>query len=315
MNWSTATPFLVIVNHYDADISWAKNIKLPYIIYEKDQPEKEPFNAVNKAKSETNLLKFIYQFYDQLPQNVITIHQYEYKFYHQGSIVDILNDPELPNRYYNSKTEGFLGLNTYILGYVELQIPRMLNSGWWPNTMEPYFGKIGDYGDFTLGKSGCAQFIVSRDRIRSLPREFYKNMYDWLVNNTISVASGFDPISKVRIPTNIDSNINSDFYTSRYMEWSWQLIFTTVKNENLFVNINGININAIYGAKKYYIDVTKLLLKNFYKGDIIIPKNIVFNQLFSDPVCNSKKDLLIKINDSQYQISENRENDVIIKFT
>jgi hypothetical protein len=107
MNWDLNTNFLVIVNHYDYDVGWAEKIGYKYIIYEKNQPEKEPFNAENKAKSETNLLKFISDFYDSLPQNIITIHQYEYKWYHVGSIVSIINSPNFESNYYNSKTPGF----------------------------------------------------------------------------------------------------------------------------------------------------------------------------------------------------------------
>lgn len=46
MFWTRDTDFLVIINHYDNDVSWSEKIKLPYVIYEKNQPDKEPFNAI-----------------------------------------------------------------------------------------------------------------------------------------------------------------------------------------------------------------------------------------------------------------------------
>ncbi len=237
--WTTSTPFFVIVNHYDADVSWTKRFKFPYVIYEKEQPDKEPFNASNKAKSETNLLKFIYEFYDQLPRNVITIHQYEYKWSHEGNIVNILNDHSFEEKYNASLTPGFWNFNTYSLGDIESQIDAMTKSGWWETTMEPYFGSLLSYGNFTRDKKGCAQFVVSRQRIHSLPREFYKNMYDWLITHTLDEPPvGIDQ-SNSRMPRPTDKLPHSNWYMARYMEWSWELIFTSYKisfDETLTLN-------------------------------------------------------------------------------
>jgi hypothetical protein len=106
----------------------------------------------------------------------------------------------------------------------------MVTSGWWNATMAPYFGSFQELGDFTEGKSGCSQFIVSRDRILSLPREFYQNMYDWLVKNIIDeVPSGFNPKNFRRIKTRGFDNPLSNHCTSRYLEWTWELIFTGSK--------------------------------------------------------------------------------------
>ena len=160
INWTKDTPYLVIVNYYDHDISWAKSLKFPHIVYYKEKPEQEPFSASNKAKSETNLLKFISDFYDDLPKNVIIVHQYEKKFYHKGSLLDILNDPEFETKYNNSKTLGFWNFNTQVLGNINYQVGRMIESKWWPECMEPYFGPIDGYIDFTNGKNGCAQFVL-----------------------------------------------------------------------------------------------------------------------------------------------------------
>ena len=88
--WTKDTKFFIIFNYYDSDISWTQRLKLPYQIYYKERPDKEPFTAMNKAKSESNICKFLYDFYDDLPENIIFVHQYEYKWYHQGSLVDIL---------------------------------------------------------------------------------------------------------------------------------------------------------------------------------------------------------------------------------
>jgi hypothetical protein len=307
--WPETTKFLVIVHQYDGDVKWAERLKFPHIIYEKNKPEKEPFNAINKAKAETNLLKFIAEFYDDLPENIIQVYQYEYKHYHPGSLVDILNAADFETKYAQSKSRGFWNFN-HMIWTEGPDHKRMLESGWWSNTMAPWFGDIYSYGDFITGKMGCAQFVVSRERIRSLPREFYVNMYFWLVRNTIDQLNvGFDPHLKTRLPTPIDYHCNSNYHTSRYMEWSWELSFTSHKpHESITVPVNlntseakespkrQIKLTALYGAKKYYRDVTNIVISYFLQDDkIVIPASIDLNRFFSDVVYGSLKTLIITI--------------------
>jgi hypothetical protein len=181
--WNKNTRYLALVNYYDHDVSWAQRLHHPHIIYYKNRADKEPFSAANKAKAEINLMKFIADFYDNLPINIIFLHQYEFKpFSHDGSVVDIVNHPEFELRYNTSASAGYWSINRDRMESVSHHVDWMLKSGWWPNCMEPYFGPIRDVGDFLLGKTCCSQFVVSRQRIHSLPREFYRNSYDWLVS-------------------------------------------------------------------------------------------------------------------------------------
>lgn len=229
--WNQQTKYLVLVGYYDYDVSWVQNLKLPYIIYFKDMPDMEPYTAKNKAKGETNLLKFIVDNYDRLPENIINVHQYEYKWYHKGSLVSILNRVnKLENDF---KKKGFLSINNRqmaILTSLSTTGDTMRLSGWWKATMEPYFGDYESHGDFTNGKSGCSQFIVSRENILRLPCEFYQNMYDWLCNNVVDeLPSTFNPKNFRRVKTKGFCHLLSNYHTSRYLEWTWELIFTTDK--------------------------------------------------------------------------------------
>lgn len=308
--WTTDTPFLVIVNHYDHDISWAQKLIFPHVIYYKERQDKEPFSASNKAKSETNLLKFIVDFYDRLPKNIIIVHQYERKFYHEGSLIDILNDPQFETKYKESKSVGFWCFNTQLLGSVHQQLGRMIGSGWWPKCMEPYFGPIEKYGDFTNGKRGCAQFVVSRERILSLPKQFYINMYDWLVANTLDEKStGYDPITLCRNHSESWDHPRSSHYTARYMEWSWELIFTLLKeDEDLSVVLpRGKKISARYGARNFYRDVTAHVIKycvNVIDDTIVIPQNFNFNEMFGDPIFGSVKTFYLTVDGKTLEMTE-----------
>jgi len=318
-SWNENTEFLTIINFHHGDIEWRHKLAFPFVVFSKNIPEREPYNARNKAKSETNLLKFVYEFYDILPQNVVYVHQYERKWHHNGSLVDILNNADLPKNYKQSKTRGFFNFNTWLLEPIKegRKVTRMLESGWWKACMQPYFGNIHQYKDFTANKRGCAQFVVSRDRIRSLPRTFYKNMYDWLVANSTGTGRGVPHQSPL-----------DNFYTSRYLEWTWELIFTVYKpHESAFVPVRdekdnaGIatSIKALYGADKYLVDVTHLFIKHFYdyqSNSVTVSAANRLNDFFGDVVCNSVKELQVSIkkhtaqsNDTwTWYISENRQS-------
>jgi hypothetical protein len=302
--WTKDTEFLVIVNHYDHDISWTEKLELPFVVYHKDKPEEEPFNAVNKGKSETNLLKFIFQFYDDLPKNIINVHQYEEKWYHEGSLVDILNDPMLKYKYELSQTPGYYSLNNYPLCDAPKKVKKMVKSGWWSNTMEKYFGDMEGYGNFTLGKQGGAQFIVGRDRIHSLPKEFYENMYYWIIENVSDeITVGIDPETLCRLAQETDFDLKSNYYMSRYLEWTWELIFATYKEGEEVYTENGVA--AFYGSSNYYVNVTKIFVKYFLKGNSVsIPRSTRFHPYFGDPVFGNKKTLKVYINGFIFELPE-----------
>ena len=48
--WNKTTRYLALVNYYDHDVSWARRLHHPHVIYYKDRTDKEPFSAVNRAK-------------------------------------------------------------------------------------------------------------------------------------------------------------------------------------------------------------------------------------------------------------------------
>jgi hypothetical protein len=204
-------------------------------------------------------------------------------------------------------------------------IQRMVESGWWPEAMAPWFGDIENYGNFTEGKRSCSQFVVSRERIKSLPREFYWNMYVWLVTNTKGeVTTGFDPVLKCRYITEADNDSNSNYFTSRYMEWSWEFIFTCHKPhediaEPFLITENGKKsfglISALYGANKYFRDVTREVIYHFLRNEkIIIPVGANFNDLFTDVIYGDVKTLILNINGKTYNIPEIRSEDKIINL-
>lgn len=322
------TPFLVIVNQNDRDISWVQKLRFPHIVMNKDpcyDNKTVQDGMQGSTKLEVKFLKFIIDSYDSLPQNIILINQYERKFYHDGSLVDLLNDPQFENKYRNSKSSGFWNFNTQLLGSMIPHVGRMMESDWWPKCMEAYFGSIVICGDFSNGKKGYSQFAVSRDRIQSLPLKFYTNMYDWLLTNTLDCEGvTYDPItlcpeySSKWVNKIIGSGLghswdhpNSSYHISKYMELSWEFIFTSWKpHENIDIILsNGKSIFALYGYGSYYRNVTSHIITNFLDqkhGTVMIPYHVNFNDLFGDVTPGCVKTLRLILDGKMTEINESR---------
>lgn len=318
------TPFQVIVNYYDGDIEWVKRLVLPAQIYYKERPEFEPFSAINKCKSETNLLKLIVDFYDDLPQVLIIVHQYERKWYHSGSLVEILNNPLLPDLFRQSPITGFHSLNYRTIEPLITHFHKFNQSGWWYNCMLPYLGAIENYGDFTNGKAACAQFMVSRENIHHRPREFYAKMYDWMVANVLTEESvGYNPFNKTRLDRPTDILPNSEYVMSRFLEWTWELIFTALPvaqpsmtidlkpapTASSIIELNGHQFSARYGGLHYWRDVTWTMIKHFwnpYRIEILAATNL--NQVFQSTMSGHPQVLIVTIDGLDYQVGANRSD-------
>lgn len=56
--------------------------------------------------------------------------------------------------------------------------------------------------DWTVEYRGSAQFLVHKSLITKLPKQFYKNLYNWIITTDM-------PNEK----------------TSRFMEWTWHIFW------------------------------------------------------------------------------------------
>ena len=156
--------------------------------------------------------------------SLVNLHQYNCKHYISPSTLVKVN--RLDNNLLLGGMKGFFGINDIVLGSVQSQIKPMVSSGWWGATMERTFGPILTQGDFTRGRCACAQFVVARENILSLPRSFYERMYLWLVTNSEGQSQRDNIRSDSTRRGEHTRNTRGNWWTSRYMEWSWELIFT-----------------------------------------------------------------------------------------
>ena len=308
--WTPDTNFLVVINHHSPSnsIEWAERLIFPYIVYS-SFPSETGGTATHKAKGEGTILKFVSDFYDKLPQNIVLVSDSERQFSQKGTSLQILNDANFPLSYKCSKTPGFWNWGVQKLGPVSQLSCKMMISGWWTQCMAANFGPMAKHGEFSSGKSAYSQFVVSRERIRALPKEFYSNMYTWIVENTIDEEPlVIDPITTFKDYPSTWTSPHSNHHVALYLRHCWELIFTGSKlGEGSIVLSDGRRMSAVYGSKDIYLDVSSKVRDSFWQnGNIVVPSNVVFNDIFGDVAYGVPKSLRITINDQTIIISEYR---------
>lgn len=203
----------IVVAKYNKDVSFLQQIDIPHTVVTKDE-------VPNKGHEATSYLHYIIKNYDNLPENVIFIHDENESWHHTGKITD--NIHEWINNYEkNGSTYYEFNFNNAV---PQIHVRGIAVDLYGKNpAYKDYYDKclrkeLGDPEELTplMGKC-CAQFIISRNVILVRDKEFYQNIYNWLVENTHGEGNG-DP-----------DDIYSGYNTSRYLEWGWAAIFNGKK--------------------------------------------------------------------------------------
>jgi len=236
---------LVIVSaHYNEDLNWLKNSKYPVIICDKPTASPMDFEAndscsidINLGREASSFLMYIINNYNNLPDFIAFIHGHEHTFHqkHPYGILRAIETARLDKYEYISLNvliqsiiyqEGLeFERNKPRIDYVS-DIAHILMKDIWPIIYEP---ELGYSFPETLRYHRSAQFIVSRNKILAHPIEFYKKLYDFVI----------DPQSFLP-----NSNYN-DFNSSCTLEFSWHMIFglspdfcETDPNDPIYNNCN-----------------------------------------------------------------------------
>jgi len=160
--------------------------------------------VVNKAHEATSYLSYIIKYYDNLPDNMIFIHDENKSWHHEGLITD--NIYEWIDMY--ETTNGYYEFNNKKTDQCSWCYKRDVFNKLWE---ELFPNRKLEKHNFN-GKC-CAQFIISKERILKNSKDFYMKYYNWLVTYTQDQGNG-----------NI-KNFYSGYWTSRYAEWLWKVIF------------------------------------------------------------------------------------------
>jgi len=75
---------------------------------------------------------------------------------------------------------------------------------WYNKYIEKYIpiAKVPNNTDFIYGYLGSSQFLVHKELIRNFPKNFYKNLYDWIISTDLPNA-----------------------LSGRYLEWTWHVFW------------------------------------------------------------------------------------------
>lgn len=199
----------IVVSRYKKVVDFVykinNNKNINVMIYDKENLN-NPLNIpVNKGNEASVYLKYIIDNYDKLTDFTFFIHDDEYAWHHSGSIIDKFNEALMSNKmYYNINDKchwngkNLIGKNMY---------NELLK--WYNEYIEEYIpiSKVPNNSDFIYGYLGSAQFLVHKDLIRNLPKEFYIKIYEWIITTDLS---------------------NS--ISGRFLEWTWHIFWDIYPN-------------------------------------------------------------------------------------
>jgi hypothetical protein len=196
-----------VVSRYCKNVDWVYNLNNinNIFIYDKETPE-NPYNVpVNKGQEASAYLKYIIDNYDNLSDFTFFTHDDEYCWHHSGSIIDKYNEAiqeiDSGKLYYNINDNCILGSIVSNPWYNDIL-------AWYNEYIEKYIpmNSLPDK-DWTVGHRGSAQFLVHKSLITKLPKQFYEELYDWIITTEITNDK-----------------------TSRFMEWTWHIFWVIYPN-------------------------------------------------------------------------------------
>jgi hypothetical protein len=201
----------IVVSRYKRDVDWVYKIKdniNKILIYDKENQDNKYNIPVNKGNEASVYLKYIIDHYDNLPEYTFFIHDEEFAWHHSGSVVDKYREAvESKKLYYNINDNAFMS-EEYIIVAVHSIVVWNCFWEWYNVLIEHYIpkNKLPNI-DFTRNYRGSAQFLVNKKLILNFPKQFYQNLYDWIIT------------------TELDNALSG-----RFLEWTWHLFWDIYPN-------------------------------------------------------------------------------------
>ena len=192
----------VVISTYNKPTEWTSKFDpslYRVIKYTKniDEPDHPTNISINQGYEASTFLKHIVENYDCLTTKTVFLHDEEYSWHHQGSIVDQVNAHH---------HEMYFNLNSFIMGTILKNVHfNVLVNTYYDPYLKPYIGPYTSFGDWAMDQKGCAQFIIDKTVIQSKPKVMYANLLKWIL----------EPTSDTRM----------DKLKAQFMEWTWDIIF------------------------------------------------------------------------------------------
>jgi hypothetical protein len=187
---------------------WKKNVDFIYsipnvnvFVYDKENPD-NPYNIpVNKGNEASVYLKYIIDHYDSLPEYTFFMHDEEFAWHHNGSILNLYEEAIRSG-------QSYFNVNELCKNKMKDLLDIHHNSGgkeymkWYKEFIQPYYPieNVELYHPF----NSAAQFLVHKKNIQSLPLHFYQKLYDWITTTPLTNA-----------------------LSGLFMEWTWHLLWDT----------------------------------------------------------------------------------------
>jgi len=148
---------VVVINHFEKNVDWVKDLKYPHVIYNKNPEHNHLFeiNLPNVGFDTIVYLSYIVEHYDNLPDYICFLQ--DDPFYHCGNAVEIVNT-------FNFSKEFYPMGCTYLLGNHD-----------WEKTLN-YADQIGLHYTEPLKMINACQCIVSKNLIVKTSKEMYKKI-------------------------------------------------------------------------------------------------------------------------------------------
>ena len=163
---------IIVSNRYNEDIDWIKKTGLPYVICQKDGKNTNMCDTINKGYEVSGYLAYIINNYDNLYQFTAFIHGHEHAWHQKYDLVNLFQTIKLD--------KPFISINGKFIDDRKNENLRNRIRPFWNEHVKPFL-KI-DLPNRILHDC-CAQFIVSRKIITSIPIKAYKYWLDLILNS------------------------------------------------------------------------------------------------------------------------------------
>jgi hypothetical protein len=164
---------VIVTSHWKEDLTWLTRAKWHVALIDHEGADPSPIKPEtvipNRGREASSYLRYIIDNYYNLPNHMAFIHGHEdsYHQYRDENLLTLIETTPLTN-------DMHFDLNSDMSGYTH---DKDISKDW--NLFREW---LGPFPSKEFCGSGCAQFIVSKNRITNRPVELYKAMYDHIVH-------------------------------------------------------------------------------------------------------------------------------------
>jgi hypothetical protein len=218
----------IVTSHWKEDLTWLKKSKFPVVLIDKEGADPtcfEPQYVIpNKGTETSSYFTYIIKNYDCLPDHVAFIHGHENAWHHRHKrpLLEVIESA-------NIQKYGYIPLNNMIRVYSFIdEPPNGPAHGFkfktkWKNLK---ITEVPPNDNSTFFIPICAQFIVSRDNIRRVPKERWEEFLNVLVTEEGNKEYGyfFEYIFHVLFGEDTQFELKTDWFSFPYEIDYWNTI-------------------------------------------------------------------------------------------